>query len=438
MDDTLYTMTWQTGGGGGSNAILTKFDTNGNYITEYPLQDTTDLIIGYKGFFQFGQKFIGFGQTEYGTEIWPLAFQFDRAGNIDWIKNYPYPGSELGLFDHGIIGNGDTSFVFVGLTQSSATGWDCLITKTDTNGNLVNEFAIVRNNDQQAFAIDRGVDSGYVISGYSKEFDPSGDHVIFKIPESTGVTWEKQVGISGEYNGGMVFSGDSVYWIVGSWNILGANHARVSRLDKSGAVIDQIVFDDLSMEESSSFWGTACGDSYFTAVGGYQYNTGTTNIHGFILKVDSNCNEVWNRKLDLRTSNHLLFDIIEVNNGYVACGWVGADGTGTTQDLWVVGLDTLGCDSLGCHTVDLGEFRAEISTDIFPNPSDGVFTLSVSDFVQNGLIQITSASGKLVAELEFTGQQTQVDLSHVEAGIYFCTLSDTTGILGQTKLVLTK
>ena len=69
------------------------------------------------------------------------------------------------------------------------------------------------------------------------------------------------------------------------------------------------------------------------------------------------------------------------------------------------------------------EFKNQITT-IYPNPSNGVFTIERDLFSENTSFQITDITGKIIAKGELNDTQTQIDFSVAQAGVYFLKTAD--------------
>jgi hypothetical protein len=64
---------------------------------------------------------------------------------------------------------------------------------------------------------------------------------------------------------------------------------------------------------------------------------------------------------------------------------------------------------------------------VFPNPTNGQFTITSDWNASNATIQVVDLNGKRVfqsTEALSAGQQLPVDLTHVNAGLYIITVSD--------------
>ena len=102
----------------------------------------------------------------------------------------------------------------------------------------------------------------------------------------------------------------------------------------------------------------------------------------------------------------------------------------TPGDYAVIVSDGTCSDTSDCvtSTVGLNENTLSKGFEIFPNPTSGDFTIAVSGIAADKVtVIITEANGKIIMTEEFTNVtesiQLPVDISGVENGIYFVTIS---------------
>jgi len=77
----------------------------------------------------------------------------------------------------------------------------------------------------------------------------------------------------------------------------------------------------------------------------------------------------------------------------------------------------------------------EITFEVYPNPSHGIFNISLSGKSQNLQIQITDIRGSIIKEMQFGELDLQIDLSGKTKGVYFLKLYDE-GFVGMKKVVV--
>ena len=63
-------------------------------------------------------------------------------------------------------------------------------------------------------------------------------------------------------------------------------------------------------------------------------------------------------------------------------------------------------------------------TTIYPNPSNGIFTIERELFSENEQYEITDIAGKTIASGELTEKQSQLNLTAAQSGVYFLKTSN--------------
>lgn len=74
-------------------------------------------------------------------------------------------------------------------------------------------------------------------------------------------------------------------------------------------------------------------------------------------------------------------------------------------------------------TLSVPEYGNQKTT-IYPNPSNGIFTIERASFSENTPYTITDITGKMIASGQFTEKQSQIDLSAAHSGVYFLKTSN--------------
>ncbi|MGD9493578.1 MAG: T9SS type A sorting domain-containing protein, partial [Bacteroidales bacterium] len=73
--------------------------------------------------------------------------------------------------------------------------------------------------------------------------------------------------------------------------------------------------------------------------------------------------------------------------------------------------------------------ESEIQMEVFPNPSNGVFTIETSvDFVCNAVVTVLDATGKTVMQFSWNGESRILDLTELSEGIYVLKVLNKNGI----------
>lgn len=93
-----------------------------------------------------------------------------------------------------------------------------------------------------------------------------------------------------------------------------------------------------------------------------------------------------------------------------------------------------------CDGVGIPENGAVGDIELFPNPSNGLLTLSSSEINSLDRLSVLSADGKLIMDLgiaNFTSGKFDIDLTHLEDGVYFMQFNQE-GRQAMRKFVLTR
>ncbi|MCC6703134.1 MAG: T9SS type A sorting domain-containing protein, partial [Fluviicola sp.] len=80
-------------------------------------------------------------------------------------------------------------------------------------------------------------------------------------------------------------------------------------------------------------------------------------------------------------------------------------------------VDTSACVVVTTVGVDENTFAETIK--VYPNPNNGQFSIELAD---NSLVEITDILGKQVFKGNLQKGANQVNLSHIETGVYFVTI----------------
>lgn len=89
----------------------------------------------------------------------------------------------------------------------------------------------------------------------------------------------------------------------------------------------------------------------------------------------------------------------------------------------------------GNITTNINESNIESSISIFPNPSNGKFTLSSE--ITKGEISIYNISGEKIHSSKPNSTKSEIDLSKEPNGIYFLQIKTTEGIANK-KIIISK
>ncbi len=268
-----------------------------------------------------------------------LLFKTATNGQLLWIESYGTDESDAGLF---VEPTSDDGYLIVGQTYAGKTAFydsDMYIIKTDANGNEQ------WNKQYGSDSVDNGVaaievSDGYVIVGrYGDGKDQSTDIWLIKIDDSGNKKWEKTYGGSGSEKAYSIISTpDNGYLITGYTSSMGSggDDGYLIKTDGSGNKLWEKTYggsdDDWCESVNLSWWD----ENYVL--------TGTTNSYGnggqdlWFLKVDGKGNlirsETFGGKLD-ENGHHIQ----STSDGcYLIAGETESLGNGDdySSDIWII------------------------------------------------------------------------------------------------------
>ena len=156
-------------------------------------------ITGYKKFFEGDVFLIKVGP--HGNEEWSTSF---GGAQIDYCR--------------AVIQSNDGGYVLVGYTRSYGAGsGDIYVIKTDGNGVETWSRTFGGIEDEEGFSVQKTVDGAYIIAGYTKSFGAgNGDIYLIKIDEEGHELWSQTFGAQDDERGYSVQETvDSGYIITG-------------------------------------------------------------------------------------------------------------------------------------------------------------------------------------------------------------------------------
>ena len=254
--------------------------------------------------------------------------------NGEWYKTYG--GNKLEIVGKFIYD--ENGFIIASSTMSYGISFDILLFKVNDDGIKQWEKRYGGGNEDVAHSILKD-NNGYVIIGYTFSYgNGESDIWLVKVDKEGNEIWNKRYGWEGKEYGidGVVV--EDGYIIVGVTNSFGEQlnwDICVFKIDKEGNVIWNKIFGG---EESD--WATCIekdGDELL--IGGYTSSYTSISWDAWLIKLDSQGNEIWNRTYgggDVDTIN----DILAVEDGYIVVG--DTMSYGKYQDAFIMKLDKNG------------------------------------------------------------------------------------------------
>ncbi len=317
-----------------------------------------------------------------------LFITVDTLGNE--VNRVVWGGSGTDYVHSGIVINEGGEVLMTGYTKSfggSANGRTWSV-KTDTIGNVLGheEYSDAANNGS-GIGICQSADGNFVISGGNSGFGGmDGDAMLLKIDSDGNQIWLKEYPMSG---------------IQGLWAVVGL---------ENGTIISCGVTDD--------------------GIGGSQA--------GWLIKTDEDGDTLWTRTFNpSEDGTDYLRNMLVLPNGDIVMVGFGRGENSTTQDGWILRVDSMGCLLEGCGAVGIEE-QLVIGNEqfsIWPNPAENV--LNIVSQMKMETVQLYDMQGRLVYRSAVGHlQEYGVDVSSLGVGMYVLEVRSTEGIQSVWKVMI--
>lgn len=315
-------------------------------------------------------KYIVSGEANFASE------------DIVWAKTYG------GLYAEGgrtLCQTNDGGFLLVGYTFSHGSGdADILVIKTTNEGNLVwsKTFGGAATEYGYGCAV---IDNSYLITGYTTSFGAgSKDVYVIKLDADGNEIWSKPYGgFSWDVGTSICTNGDGGYFIGGFTHSFGSGEEDVYliKIDADGKEIWSKTYGGARAELANSVFLNDAGGYTIGATTG-TFGDGNSNF--YLIKVDANGNKIWTKSYASHRKRGYGFDWCTAiypksEGGYFITGY--SDCT-DIMDAYVIKVDSDGNEiwakSLGnkpfydygnavCETKDGGCLVAGITKSIVKN-----------------------------------------------------------------------
>jgi hypothetical protein len=218
----------------------------------------------------------------------------DAMGNVEWDKQYGiYPYENLGQYIQQTSDGGYIIAGYIGYTYHI----DAYVLKTDSGGNLtwtriLGKFDYYDN----SLSVQQTTDGGYIITGWTGSYGAgSSDAWLIKINSDGEDEWNKTFGGSGldggdcvkqTFDGGFIITGRT-----DSFDSGGNGDAWLIKTDMNGNEIWNKSYGGHYLDDGKSVLQTSDGGYILT---GSTSSFGAGNHDAWLIKTDSNGNEIWN------------------------------------------------------------------------------------------------------------------------------------------------
>lgn len=364
-----------------------------------------------------------------------LLMKFNSVGDTLWTNTF---GNDSICVAYQCKQTSDNGYIIVGATDINSYWEDVLLIKTDSIGNEQWRQTLGGIQQDIGTSVIQTADGGYLVGGYTSSFGANINSYVVKTDSSGQLVWQTVLG--GGYDEGranVAQLNDGNYAVAGTYTFSQAGGPGVgspfgkpfiAKLDTSGNTIWSQTYGAVKFNASlTSIHELPNGDLI-----GAGFCGGNSHMEGLVLKINSLGDSLWYRTYNHHPLNENFFYYSEPTSdqGLIACGVTWDYQNNYEYNMWVVKLDSLGCDTIGCNSVGIAHNTLSSSEIIvYPNPSSGTFTITNGNFNQvENSITIFDMFGRIVnAQLIFSGEKIQFDLSQYSSGIYLLEIRNEEG-----------
>ena len=302
------------------------------------------------------------GAGDY-DDFWVI--KLDEQGNQVWDKTY---GASLKDQANSLIQTTDGGYAVVGQTESvvgytksvGAGGFDFWVIKLDEQGNQVWDKTYGGSNNDWANSLIQTTDGGYAVAGPTKSKGAGVyDFWVIKLDKRGKIVWDKTYGGSAyDWAESLIQTTDGGYAVAGSTKSKGAGDYDfwVIKLDTRGKIVWDKTYGGSAYDWANSLIQTADGGY---AVAGVTTSKGAGGADFWIIKLDEQGNQVWDKTYGGSGGDGASSLIQTTDGGYAVAGYTYSKGAGK-EDFWVIKLDEKGNLIPGVSKLD---YEAETGTE---------------------------------------------------------------------------
>ena len=246
----------------------------------------------------------------------------DAQGAVVWEKTFGGEHSDNGWAVHETSNGG---FMVAGFTKSyGAGGFDCLLVRTDADGELQWKKTFGGEQDDRCWALQPTTDGGWVLAGETKSYGEGEEDIyLIKVTAAGEEEWSRTYGgKKGDRGFSVAQTSDGGFLVIGQTYSEGAGDrdAYVLKTDTTGG-----------LEWSKTFGGEASDVGHSVAPAGEQDTflvTGYTSSFDvqaddpYLIKLDTNQNLLWTQVLPQEGVNHTITGARATDGGFCLVGFV--------------------------------------------------------------------------------------------------------------------
>lgn len=302
-----------------------------NYVSIKQTSDDGFVVLG-------STDSLGAGEDDFEV------IKIDKLGNKEWSNTYggvktEQPGEIQQTADGGYIAVG-----YISSPEIMSTQWsNCWIIKINSGG--TQEWSSTKSSCHGLVSVKQTAEGGYITAGFSQTLY-SFNYILVKFDANGKFEWSKSDGGADDdriYS--IQLTSDDQYIGAGYTRSYGSGGADmfVVKMDTSGKKIWSKTFGGSSNDMAESIQLMTDGGHI---VAGYTESLGAGGSDFFIVKIDSDGNEVWSKTYGASFDDRAIEIGETTDGGFIVVGTTYSYGAGSS-DFWVLKLDSNG-DCPGC------------------------------------------------------------------------------------------
>jgi parallel beta-helix repeat protein len=267
-----------------------------------------------------------------------VLIKYDSSGNYQWWNRYGGTNSEAA---YSLVQTANGSLISAGHTKSYGAGWeDFYLVSTDSTGNFQWQQTYGGSGSDYAECVIQTSNGGYALCGITDSFGAGGyDFLLVKTDSDGNMEWNCSYGgVSDEWAYSLIQTADGGYVIAGYTfsNGAGASDVWLVKTDVSGNMVWNKTYGGMDHDFASCIVQTYDGGY---AVAGSTESFGAGNNDFWVFKTDSAGNMVWNKTFGGSNVDVARSMIQTDDGGYAIAGGTSSFGAGR-EDFWLIKLAT--------------------------------------------------------------------------------------------------
>ncbi|MBN1337976.1 MAG: T9SS type A sorting domain-containing protein [Bacteroidales bacterium] len=413
-DDYFYYAVGKTKsfGNGGYDAYVVKLDNNGGVIWEKTYGGALDeQIVSICPALYQGFMLAGYTSTDAQgiSDIWILYINEEG----DSLASVKYGGLTSDQA-YCIRPNVDQGYIVTSRTSVYQWGDQVYLMKLDVSLDTIWTKTFGGPSQDYGHWVEETSDYGYIVAGrtYTSSAPETGDAWAIRTDNNGDTLWTRKYGGDDEdifyavteTDDGFLFAGQT--WSSGA----GLIDVYVVRTDYNGDTIWTKTYGGSNADYAFRIFKT--GDDAWVIAGYSESLTGSRDV--FLIRIDINGNLLWADFYGDESDNEYMYGGNPTSDGGFIFAGKNDKYFGSDDDMFVL---KLGPEGLG---VKKNNGYGNHSIEIYPNPSDGVFTLEIQGVNPYPFdIEINDVNGIVRKARPFnTNSKIMLDMSGVAPGTY--------------------